>query len=110
MLLDRDRHVAQHGRTARAGDREQVREAGDLQAEIVARPGLPYILQGDAVASADVDAQQRAGHGVEAGGEDDDVDADTPRLACECPFGVMRSMGAALTSTSATLGRLKVSK
>ena len=62
VLLDRHRHVAQHGRAAGAGDREQVGKARDLQAEIVARAGLPRLRQRMPVAPADVHPQHRAGH------------------------------------------------
>ena len=41
MLLDDDRDVARHQRAARAGVDEQVREAGGLQSEVIARPDLP---------------------------------------------------------------------
>ena len=110
VLLDRDRHVAQHRRAAGAGDGEQVRETRHLQAEIVARARCPGVRERQAVAAANVHAQQRAGHGVEAGGEDDDVQRDTRPSRVRMPFGVMASMGSARTSTSVTLSRLKVSK
>ena len=38
-----DDHIGQHRRAARPGDREQVREPGDLQAEIGARPVVPHV-------------------------------------------------------------------
>src|SRR6478672_330562 len=44
VLLDRHRHVAQHRGAAGARDREQVREPGDLQTEVIARTRLPHIL------------------------------------------------------------------
>src|SRR6266850_3104953 len=44
MLLNRHRHVAQHRRAARAGDREQVRKPCDLETKVIARARLPHIL------------------------------------------------------------------
>ena len=66
MLLDGDQHVAEHGRAARTGDREQVRESGDLQTEITARPTLPLVAERDALRAADVHREERARHRVEA--------------------------------------------
>ena len=74
VLLDRQHHVAQHRRAARAGDEEQVGEAGGREAEIGARPAGPLVLQRTAPAPADVDVQQRPGHRVEAGREHDHVE------------------------------------
>ena len=54
VLLDRHRHVAQHGRAAWSGDREQVWKAGDLQTEVIAWSRVPCILQRHAVAAFDV--------------------------------------------------------
>ena len=48
-------------------------KAGDLQAQVVARPRIPHILEGDAVPPAHIHAQQRTGHRIEPGREDDDV-------------------------------------
>ena len=73
VLLDRNRHVAEYRRTAGSGDGEQVRKARNLQAEIIARPRRPGLRQRQVIAPADVHPQQRAGHPVEAGGEDDDI-------------------------------------
>ena len=73
MLLDGDRHVAQHGGAARSGDREQVRESRHLQAQVVPRPRLPRLRQREPLAARDAEAQQRPGHGVEPRREDDDV-------------------------------------
>ena len=56
------------------GDGEQVREPLHAETEVGARPGRPRVLQGAPAAAADVDAQQRAGHGVEAGGVDQHVE------------------------------------
>ena len=87
MLLDRDRHVAQHRGAARPGHREQVREARYLQAQVAARPGGPGVAQRDAVAPLDVQLQQRPGHGVEAGREDDDVELVLGAVAQAQPVG-----------------------
>ena len=81
------------------GDDEQVREAGDAEAEVGARTGLPRVREGAPVAAADVDPQQRAGHRVEAGGEHDRVElAQRPRW-CGCPSGVISSIGVSRRST-----------
>ena len=74
VLLDRHDHVAEHRRAPGAGDEEQVREAGEADAEVGPRAPGPLVAQRDAVAAADVDRVQRTGHRVEARGEDDDVD------------------------------------
>ena len=47
--------LRQHGRAAGAGDREQVGEAGDLEAEVGARPCSHFVLQLQPAAAADVD-------------------------------------------------------
>ena len=57
VLLDRHRHVGQDRRAARAGDGEQVWEAGNLQAEIIARPGTPDLFQGQAMRALDVELE-----------------------------------------------------
>ena len=59
---------------------EHVGEARDHQAEVGERPAFPMLAQRRAVGRADVDLVQRAGHGVEAGGEDDGVE-----LECSAP-------------------------
>ena len=73
MLLDRHRHVAQHRRAAGSGHHEKIRKACDLQAQIVARPRGPGVGQRATVGTADIHAQQAAGHRIEAGGEHDHV-------------------------------------
>jgi hypothetical protein len=45
VLLDRDRHVGQHGRALRPGDDEQVRETAGGEAEIGPRAIRPLVLQ-----------------------------------------------------------------
>ena len=74
VLLDGDHHVADHRRAAGPGDGEEVRKAGDGDAEVGARPVGPLFPQRAASPAADVDVEQGAGHGVEAGGEDDAVE------------------------------------
>jgi hypothetical protein len=63
------------------------------QAEVGARAGRPGVLQRRAAAPADVDLVQRAGHGVEADGEDDGVDRVGPWRAVFTPAGVIASIG-----------------
>ena len=75
MLLDRDDHVAEHGRTAGAGDDEQIGEALAHQAEIGARTGSPFLVERPPAAAADIDLRHRPGHGIEAGGEHQRVEA-----------------------------------
>ena len=57
MLLDRHRHVGQDRRAAGAGDGEQVRKSGNLEAEIIARPGTPDLFQGQAMRALDVELE-----------------------------------------------------
>ena len=64
---------------------EQVREAGEAEAEVGARAVGPLVAQRDAVAAADVDREQRAGHRVEAGGEHDRVDLVLALARCARP-------------------------
>ena len=58
----------------RAGDGEQVRKAGDRDAKIGVRAVPPLLIQGAAAAALQVQRLQRAGHRVEPGGENDDVE------------------------------------
>ena len=69
MLLDRRQHVGQDRGAARTGDGEEVGKAHDRESEIGLRTLAPLVLEGHAAAPADVDLQQRACHGVEAGGQ-----------------------------------------
>jgi hypothetical protein len=48
MLLDGYRHIRQHRRALRAGDREQIGEAGDGDAKISVRTIRPLLIQGAA--------------------------------------------------------------
>src|SRR3546814_4427438 len=74
MLLDGDRHVAEHRRAAGSSYREKVRETWHLQPQIGAWSGRPGVVQAQAVTAHDAHPQQRAGHCVEAGCEYDDVE------------------------------------
>ena len=76
VLLDRHEHVDEHGRAARPRDGEQVRESRGRDAEVRARPGRPLVPQLHASGAGDIGAEQRPGHGVETGGEHDDVDGE----------------------------------
>jgi len=88
----------------RAGDGEQVGEAGDRDAEIGARTVRPLLLQRAAGAALEVQGLERAGQGVEAGGEDDDVESVL------LPASVISSMApSVLASTSSTSSLLNVS-
>src|SRR6516225_3156414 len=73
VLLDRDRHVRQHRRALRAGNREQVRVAGYSHAKIGLRAILPFLRQHPAAAALDAEFLQRAGQRVEAGSDHNDV-------------------------------------
>ncbi len=53
---------------------EQVRKALDRQAEIGARPVGPLGADRPTAPPSDIDAQDRTGHGVEAGAEHEDVE------------------------------------
>ncbi len=74
MLLDGRDHVGQHRGAAGPRDDEQVREAGDGEAEIGARPRGPGLIQAFAAPPSDVHGEQRSRHGVEAGGQDQAVE------------------------------------
>src|SRR5215207_6975028 len=74
VLLNGDHHVADHRRAAGPGNGEEVRKAGDGDAEVGARPLGPLLPQRAASPAADVDVEQGPGHRVEAGGEDDAVE------------------------------------
>ena len=74
VLLDRHGHVAEDRRRARAGDHEHVRETGSCHTEVRDGPGSPVVLQLATAATTDIDLVVRAGHGIEARGEHDDVE------------------------------------
>ncbi len=76
VLLDRHRHVREHRRASGARDGEEVREPDGHQAEVRGRAVHPLLLQREAVATGDVDRDQRAGHRIEAGRVDDGVELE----------------------------------
>jgi hypothetical protein len=78
VLLDRYRHVRQHRRALRAGDGEQVRVAGDSQAQIGLRAVLPLLRQCPAATSLDAKFLQRAGQRIETGSDNDDIERVVP--------------------------------
>src|SRR3989454_11569505 len=71
VLLDAARDVAEGGGVVRPDEREQIREALDLQPQVRARAFRPLLPQPSTPPPADVDAIERPGDGVEAGGIDD---------------------------------------
>ena len=73
-MLDRDRHVREHRRALRPGDSEQVGVVRAHEAEVCARPLRPLVAQQLPTPTVYVDLLERAGHGVEAGGEHKDVE------------------------------------
>jgi hypothetical protein len=79
VLLDRYGHVRQDGRAAGPGEHEEIREPGGHESQVGRRPGLPLLLEGQAVPAGDVRSHQGAGHGVKAGGIHDGIEAE--RLA-----------------------------
>ena len=87
VLLDGHHHVADHGGAAGPGDGEEVRKAGDGDPEVGARPVGPLLPQCAAASAADVDVEQGAGHGIEAGGEDDAVELVLGGLGAHTPWG-----------------------
>ena len=66
----------EHRRAARAGEHEQVGEAVRGDPEVGLRAGLPVFPQPLPAGAFDVEPEDRPGHRVEAGGEDDDVGLD----------------------------------
>src|SRR5450631_96132 len=87
MLLDRYRHVRQHRRALWAGDGEQVGKAGDRDAKVGVRAVDPLPIQRAAAAAFEVQGLQRAGHGIETGGENDDVERIYLITRADTPFG-----------------------
>ena len=80
----------------------------DGEPEVGARPLRPRLAQRASAAPADVDAEQRAGHGVEAGGEHEASSVYSASVVRR-PSGVIASIGVSRTSISVTLSRLYVS-
>ena len=76
VLLDRHGHVRQDGRAARPGEHEEVREPGGHETQVRRWPGRPLVLEGQTIPASDVRSHQGTGHGVEAGGVHDGVEAE----------------------------------
>ena len=74
VLLDRDRHIAEHGRASGPRDHEHIGKAQGGDAEISLRSGGPLRIEPLAAASANVDSGQRASECVEASRENDGVE------------------------------------
>src|SRR5215472_13515941 len=74
MLFDRHRHIRQHRRALRTGDREQVGKTCDREPQIGAGAVRPGVVQRAAAAALDVQGLQRTGERIKAGGEHDDVE------------------------------------
>ena len=108
VLLDRHHHVGEYGGAARAGDGEEIWEAGDHEPQIGARSLGPLLFQFRSGPAAYVDAEQGTGHRVEARCEHNTVERvlGVPRL--HTPRGDLLDRGR-LTSTRVTLSRLNVS-
>src|SRR5690606_11139227 len=76
------------------GEDEHVRETGDGQPQVGTWSRRPFLAQLPAVATADVDAIERAGHGVEAGGEDQHVHLVGAALGPHTGLGDLLNRGA----------------
>src|SRR5215207_11060223 len=74
VLLYGDRHVRKHRGAAGTGYGEHVGEARDRQPEVGARTLDPLIPQQLPAPAADIYLVERAGHRVEAGGVNEDVE------------------------------------
>ncbi len=72
--LDAARKVRRQRRALRARQHEEIGKSRRLQAEVVDRPVAPLVAQVLAVGADEVDVVEGAGHGVEAGGVDDQVE------------------------------------
>ena len=93
VLLDRDHHVAEHGGAARAGHGEEVREAGDGQAERTSAGPSAHFSRSDRPPRPRRSiAEQRARHRVEAGAEHDRVEREL-LVADAQPGSVISSIG-----------------
>ena len=71
----------------------------DHEPEVGARAVGPRVAERQAVAAPDVDAEQRAGHRVEAGGEHDGVELVLARRSCGCRDVVISTIGVFFRST-----------
>ena len=74
VLLDGHHHVADHGRAAGPVMVKRFGKPAMAIAEVGARSLGPRLPQVPGRRPADVDVEQGAGHGIEAGGEDDAVE------------------------------------
>ena len=74
VLLYGDQHIAQHRGTARARDHVHIGKARRRESQVGPRPVFPLLSQFDPSTPPDVDAENRARHGVEARGVDDAID------------------------------------
>ena len=74
VLLDGDDHLRLHRRAARPGDGEEIREAGDQEAQVGPRSSCPLFLQPLAVHPTDVHVVERAGHCIESCRQDQRIE------------------------------------
>ena len=103
VLLDRHHHVAEHRRAARPGDHEHVREARGHQAEIGARPRLPFLPQRHAVGrGCRSSAARRSSH--RSRWQTRSRRARTRRRRRARRVAVISLIGVERTSTSVTFG------
>jgi len=87
LELRATRPISKRGRCLRPIQEEQVREVGDRNTHARLRAVLPVISDRAAVLALDVQLRERAGHGVEARGEDEDVDFDFALRGAEALLG-----------------------
>ena len=74
VLFDGYEHVAHHRRAAGAGNGEHVGKAGDAETEIGARAIGPFLFEREAAGTANIEVDDGAGHGIEAGSEHDAIE------------------------------------
>ena len=87
LQLDLRRVRREHAGAAGPDADEEVRVALGADAEVRAGPVGPVVAQEATVATAHVDARERAGHRVEPGGEHEHVELDEAAARCGCPSG-----------------------
>ena len=87
VLFDRHGHVRQDRRALRTGHHEVVGEADRREPEIGGGTVGPLVLEFDALAAADVDVDDRAGHRVEAGREHDRIELARPAPVLDARIG-----------------------
>ena len=80
--LGADRVVAKRG----VDGNEEVRKAGGLHPQVVARSIGPLVLDRLSVFAANIDPGQRSGYGIKARGIDDDIEFILPLSGLD-PFG-----------------------